>query len=116
VTNSLALSGAMAVGVALVLIPLAQVDTPARSGVVTAVPVVGGFVLALHPLWADGTVFGSWPRGDHGPGRRARPSSVGADPALPARYLPIGGLAVAFALEVQFGLSIVRAFRSSSCR
>src|SRR5437660_7925900 len=58
VTNSLALSGAMAVGVALVLIPLAQVDAPARSGVVTAVPVVGGFVLALHPLWADGTVFG----------------------------------------------------------
>src|SRR5439155_7011043 len=52
VANSLALSGAMAVGVALVLIPLAQVDTPARSSVVTAIPVVGGFLLALHPLWA----------------------------------------------------------------
>src|SRR6266566_6580251 len=58
VTNSLALSGAMAVGVALVLIPLAQIDTPAKSRIVTAIPVVGGFVLALHPLWADGTAFG----------------------------------------------------------
>ena len=111
VATSLALSGAMAVGVALVLIPLAQIDTPARSGIITATPVVGGFVLALYPLWADGTAFGviasivitvlgsilvllPWDR-------------------IP-RYLhaisPIGGLAVAFALEVQFGLSIVRAF------
>ncbi len=111
VTNSLALSGAMAVGVALVLIPLAQVDTPARSGVVTAVPVVGGFVLALHPLWADGTVFGVV-------ASAAITVLGGALVLLPweriPRYLhaisPIGGLAVAFALEVQFGLSIVRAF------
>ena len=111
ITSSLALSGAMAVGVALVLIPLAQIDTPARNGIVTAVPVVGGFVLALYPLWADGTDFGVI-------------ASVlitalgGALVLLPweriPRYLhaisPIGGLAVAFALEVQFGLSIVRAF------
>jgi two-component system sensor histidine kinase/response regulator len=111
VTTSLALAGAMAVGVALVLIPLAQIDTPARNGFITATPVVGGFVLALYPLWADGTAFGAiasvvitvlgsilvllpWER-------------------IP-RYLhavsPIGGLAVAFALEVQFGLSIVRSF------
>ena len=111
VTNSLALSGAMAVGVALVLIPLAQVDTPARSGVVTAIPVVGGFVLALHPLWADGTVFGVV-------ASAAITVLGGALVLLPweriPRYLhaisPIGGLAVAFALEVQFGLSIVRAF------
>src|SRR5882762_2909067 len=111
VTNSLALSGAMAVGVALVLIPLAQVDTPARSGVVTAVPVVGGFVLALHPLWADGTVFGVV-------ASAAITVLGGALVLLPweriPRYLhaisPIGGLAVAFALEVQFGLSIIRAF------
>src|SRR5207237_9264461 len=48
----------MAVGIALVLIPLAQIDTPAKSVIVTAIPVVGGFVLALHPLWADGTGFG----------------------------------------------------------
>src|SRR5690349_14991576 len=46
------------IGLALVLIPLAEIDTPARSGFVTAIPVVGGFVLALHPLWADGTAFG----------------------------------------------------------
>ena len=111
VTNSLALSGAMAVGVALVLIPLAQIDTPAKSRIVTAIPVVGGFVLALHPLWADGTVFG------------VVASAVitilgGALVLLPweriPRYLhavsPIGALAVAFALEIQFGLSIVRAF------
>ncbi len=111
VTNSLALSGAMAVGVALVLIPLAQIDTPAKSVIVTAIPVVGGFVLALHPLWADGTVFG------------VVASAVitilgGALVLLPweriPRYLhavsPIGALAVAFALEIQFGLSIVRAF------
>ncbi|TMC84397.1 MAG: hypothetical protein E6J06_06865 [Chloroflexi bacterium] len=111
VTTSLALAGAMAVGVALVLIPLAEIDTPARSRFVTAIPVVGGFVLALYPLWADGTVFGVV-------------ASVvitvlgSALVVLPweriPRYLhavsPIGGLAVAFALEIQFGLSIVRSF------
>jgi signal transduction histidine kinase/DNA-binding response OmpR family regulator len=111
ITSSLALSGAMALGVALVIIPLAQIDTPSRSRVVTAIPVVGGFVLALYPLWADGTVFGTI-------------ASVlitllgSALVVLPweriPRYLhaitPIGGLAVAFALEVQFSLSIVRAF------
>ncbi|HSP08165.1 MAG TPA: response regulator [Candidatus Dormibacteraeota bacterium] len=111
VTSSLALAGAAVVGVALVLIPLAQIDTPARSGVVTAVPVIGGFILALHPLWSGGTTFGFV-------------ASVvitalgGALVLLPweriPRYLhavsPVGGLAVAFALEVQFGLSVVRAF------
>jgi len=111
VTTSLALAGAMAVGVALVLIPLAEIDTPARNRFVTALPVVGGFVLALYPLWADGTVFG------------VVASIVitvlgSALVVLPweriPRYLhavsPIGGLAVAFALEIQFGLSIVRSF------
>ena len=111
VTTSLALSGAMAVGVALVLIPLAEIDTPARSGIVTAIPVVGGFVLALYPLWADGTAFGVV-------------ASVvitvlgSALVILPweriPRYLhavsPIGALAVTFALEIQFGLSVVRSF------
>ena len=58
VTTSLALTGAAVVGVALVLIPLAEIDTPARSGVVTAIPVVGGFILALYPLWSGGTTFG----------------------------------------------------------
>jgi signal transduction histidine kinase/DNA-binding response OmpR family regulator len=111
VTTSLALAGAMAVGVALVLIPLAQVDSPTRNVVITAFPVVGGFVLALYPLWADGTVFGVV--------ASAVITVLGSIlVVLPweriPRYLhaisPIGGLAVAFALEVQFGLSIVRAF------
>ncbi|HET7419628.1 MAG TPA: response regulator [Candidatus Dormibacteraeota bacterium] len=111
ITSSLALSGAIAVGVALVLIPLAQIDTPARNGVITAVPVVGGFVLALYPLWADGTAFGLL-------ASVAITVLGGILVLLPweriPRYLhaisPIGALAVAFALEVQFGLSIVRAF------
>jgi signal transduction histidine kinase/CheY-like chemotaxis protein len=104
------LAGAGAVGFFLVLFPLAQIDTPARSGVLTALPVVVGFGMALYPLWgmsefglaisvlltalASALVLLPWER-------------------IP-RYLhavsPIGGLAVAFALEVLFGLSITRAF------
>ena len=104
------LAGAGALGIILVLIPLAQVDAPARNGILTALPVVVGFGMALYPLWgmsgfglgisivltalASALVLLPWER-------------------IP-RYLhavsPIGGLAVAFALEVQFGLSIVRAF------
>ncbi|HEY4914849.1 MAG TPA: response regulator [Candidatus Dormibacteraeota bacterium] len=110
VVASPVLAGAAAIGVILVLAPLAQIDIPARSGVVTALPVVVGFAMALYPLWgmsefglgisivltvlASALVLLPWER-------------------IP-RYLhavsPIGGLAVAFALEVQFGLSIVRAF------
>jgi signal transduction histidine kinase/DNA-binding response OmpR family regulator len=111
ITNSLALSGAMAVGVLLILIPLAEIDTPTPSGVFTAIPVLGGFVLALHPLWESGHLNG------------LITSLViillgSALVLLPwehiPRYLhaitPIGWLAVAFGLEVQFGLSIVRSF------
>jgi len=110
VVASPVLAGAAAIGVILVLAPLAQIDIPARSGGVTALPVVVGFAMALYPLWgmsefglgisivltvlASALVLLPWER-------------------IP-RYLhavsPIGGLAVAFALEVQFGLSIVRAF------
>jgi len=110
VVASPVLAGAAAIGVILVLAPLAQIDIPARNGVLTALPVVVGFAMALYPLWgmsefglgisivltvlASGLVLLPWER-------------------IP-RYLhavsPIGGLAVAFALEVQFGLSIVRAF------
>ncbi|HYL08073.1 MAG TPA: ATP-binding protein, partial [Candidatus Udaeobacter sp.] len=111
VASSLALSGAMALGIALVVIPLAQVDSPARNGVTTAIPVVGGFVLATYPLWVSGAAFGV-------------ASSVvitilaSSLVLLPweriPRYLhavpPIAGLAVAFGLEVQFGLSVVRSF------
>ncbi|MDQ2943745.1 MAG: response regulator [Candidatus Dormibacteraeota bacterium] len=104
------LAGGGAIGIFLVLFPLARIDTPARNGVLTAPPVVVGFGMALYPLWgisefglvisvvltalASALVLLPWER-------------------IP-RYLhavsPIGGLAVAFALEVQFGLSIVRAF------
>ena len=104
------LEGAGAIGILLVLVPLARVDFQVRSRVVTAMPVVVGFAMALYPLWgmsqfglvvsvvltalASALVLLPWER-------------------IP-RYLhavtPIGGLAVAFALEVQFGLSIIRAF------
>jgi signal transduction histidine kinase/DNA-binding response OmpR family regulator len=104
------LAGAGVLGVILVLVPLAQIDSPSRNGILTALPVVVGFGMALYPLWgmsefglavsivltalASALVLLPWER-------------------IP-RYLhavsPIGGLAVAFALEVQFGLSIVRAF------
>jgi two-component system sensor histidine kinase/response regulator len=110
VVASPVLAGAAAIGIILVLAPLAQIDIPARQGVLTALPVVVGFGMALYPLWgmsefglgisivltalASAMVLLPWER-------------------IP-RYLhavsPIGGLAVAFALEVQFGLSIVRAF------
>jgi signal transduction histidine kinase/CheY-like chemotaxis protein len=110
VVASPVLAGAAAIGVILILAPLAQIDIPAPNGILTALPVVVGFGMALYPLWgmsefglgisvvltalASALVLLPWER-------------------IP-RYLhavsPIGGLAVAFALEVQFGLSIVRAF------
>src|SRR3981081_3576490 len=104
------LAGAALIGILLVVVPLAGIRTPARGGVVTALPVVVGFGMALYPLWS-GSQFGlvtsivltvlasslvllPWSR-------------------IP-RYLhavtPIASLAVAFALEIQFGLSITRAF------
>ena len=111
VGTSLALSGAMAVGIALVVIPLAQVDSPARNGIVTAIPVVGGFVLAMYPLWVAGTWLDL--------GVSLLITLLGSSLVLLPwdripRYLhavpPIAGLAVAFGLEVQFGLSVVRSF------
>jgi signal transduction histidine kinase/CheY-like chemotaxis protein len=104
------LEGAGAIGILLVLVPLIRIDFQVRSRLVTALPVVVGFGMALYPLWgmsqfglivsvvltalASALVLLPWER-------------------IP-RYLhavtPIGGLAVAFALEVQFGLSIIRAF------
>src|SRR6202162_689088 len=110
VVASPVLAGAAAIGVILVLAPLAQIDVPAPNGTLPALPVVVGLAMALYPLWgmsefglaisvvltalASALVLLPWER-------------------IP-RYLhavsPIGGLAVAFALEVQFGLSIVRAF------
>jgi len=104
------LAGAALIGILLVLAPLAQIDTPARGGVVTAAPVVVGFGMALYPLWSGSqiglvtsvvmTVLAS--------------SLVLLPWGRIPRYLhaitPICSLAVAFALEIQFGLSITRAF------
>jgi signal transduction histidine kinase/CheY-like chemotaxis protein len=105
------LAGAGAFGILLVLVPLAtQIDTPTHNRFITAVPVVVGFGMALYPLWG-GSEFGLATS-------ILLTALMSALVLLPwehiPRYLhaisPIGGLAVAFALEVQFGLSIVRAF------
>ncbi len=105
------LLAAMGVGIVLALVPLAPIDVPPQSRWLSSIPVVGGFALSLYPLWAAGSGFG------------IAASIVlvllgGALVIVPweriPRYLhamtPIGGLAVAFALEVQFGLSVIRAF------
>jgi signal transduction histidine kinase/DNA-binding response OmpR family regulator len=73
--------------------------------------VLVGLGLALYPLWGGGSSFGILASIILG-------MLAGALILLPweriPRYLhavsPIGGLAVAFALEVQFGLSVIRAF------
>ena len=104
------LAGAAVIGILLVLVPLAQIDTPAHGGVITALPVVVGFGMALYPLWS-GSDFGL----ATSVVLTVLASSLVLLPwgRIP-RYLhavsPIASLAVAFALEVQFGLSITRAF------
>jgi signal transduction histidine kinase/DNA-binding response OmpR family regulator len=111
VAASPVLLAALAVGVLLALAPLAPIKIPAAGRPLIAIPVLVGLGLALYPLWEAGSPFGIL-------------ASVllvvlgGALVLLPweriPRYLhaisPIGGLAVAFALEVQFGLSVIRAF------
>src|SRR4029077_2573945 len=87
-----------------------QLDLHWTSRFVTGVPVMVGFGMALYPLW-NGSPFGLATS-------TLLTALVSALVLLPweriPRYLhavtPIGALAVAFALEVQFGLSIVRAF------
>ena len=111
VAASPVLLAAMMIGILLALVPLAPSNIPHVSRPVIAIPVVVGLGLALFPLWEVGSLFGI-------------AASVilvvlaGALVLLPweriPRYLhaisPIGGLAVAFALEIQFGLSVIRAF------
>jgi signal transduction histidine kinase/DNA-binding response OmpR family regulator len=110
-TGSPVLIAAMVVGMLLALAPLAPVKFPEVSRPIASIPVLVGLGLALYPLWGAASVFGIL-------------ASVvlvvlaGALVLLPweriPRYLhaisPIGGLAVTFALEVQFGLSVIRAF------
>lgn len=50
VITSPVLAGAAAVGILLVFFPLAQIGSPSRSGVLTAIPVLVGFGMALYPL------------------------------------------------------------------
>ncbi|GAC1668424.1 MAG: hypothetical protein PVS3B2_08010 [Candidatus Dormibacteraceae bacterium] len=104
------LAGAALIGILLVLVPLAQIDTPARGGPITAAPVVVGFAMALYPLWSDlqiGLVTSIV--------LTAIASSLVLLPwARIPRYLhavpPIASLAAAFALEIQFGINTARAF------
>jgi signal transduction histidine kinase/CheY-like chemotaxis protein len=104
------LAGAALIGILLVLVPLAGIKTPERGGVFTALPVVVGFAMALYPLWS-GSEFGL----ATSVVMTLLASSLVLLPwsRIP-RYLhavtPICSLAVAFALEIQFGLSITHAF------
>src|SRR5258706_11818784 len=52
------LLAAAAIGVLLVLGPLAPFSPPRAGKLVTAVPVLAGFGLALYPLWASGSIVG----------------------------------------------------------
>jgi signal transduction histidine kinase/DNA-binding response OmpR family regulator len=102
---------AMVVGMLLALAPLAPVKVPPVGRPVVAIPVLVGLGLALYPLWGPASLFGIL-------ASVVLVALAGALVLLPweriPRYLhaisPIGGLAVAFALEVQFGLSVIRAF------
>src|ERR1700687_5191898 len=104
------LAGAAVIGILLILIPLGQLDLHWTSRFVTRVPVMVGVGMALYPLW-KGSPFGLATS-------ILLTALVSALVLLPweriPRYLhavsPIGSLAVAFALEVQFGLSVTRAF------
>src|SRR5258708_35899082 len=52
------LLAAAAIGVLLVLGPLAPFSVPRVGKLLTAVPVLAGFGLALYPLWASGSILG----------------------------------------------------------
>src|SRR5260370_10662687 len=52
------LLAAAAIGVLLVLGPLAPFSLPRVGKPATAVPVRAGFGLALYPLWASGSIVG----------------------------------------------------------
>ncbi len=102
---------AAAIGVLLVLGPLAPLTPPRVGRLGSALPVLAGFGLALYPLWASGSVFGivvsavlaalaaalivlPWER----------------VPRVLHAVSPIGGLAIAFVLEAQFGSTVLHAF------
>jgi two-component system sensor histidine kinase/response regulator len=105
------LLAAAAIGVVLVLGPLAPFSLPRVGKLATSVPVLAGFGLALYPLWASGTIFGI--------AVSAVLAALAASlivlpweriPRVLHAASPIGGLAIAFVLEAQFGSSVLHAF------
>ena len=109
--GSPALLAATAIGAVLVLVPLVPFQPPRVPKVVSAIPVLLGFGLALYPLWASGSVFGI--------AVSAVLAALGAAlivlpweriPRFLHAITPIGGLAIAFVLEAQYGSSVLRAF------
>jgi signal transduction histidine kinase len=111
VTQSVGLALGMAIGIGLVLLPLSDLDLTARSRLLQAAPVILGFVLALYPLYSSGSLLGVISAGLVG--------ACGSVPLLVSwervpRYLhaaaPVGGLAIAFAVELAFGLPVLQSF------
>jgi signal transduction histidine kinase/DNA-binding response OmpR family regulator len=105
------LLAAAAIGVLLVLGPLAPFSLPRVGTLASAVPVLAGFGLALYPLWASGSIFGI--------AVSAILAALAAAlivlpweriPRILHAVSPIGGLAIAFVLEAQFGSSVLHAF------
>jgi len=102
---------ATALGALLVLAPLVPFEPPSVGRLPSAIPVLLGFGLALYPLWGSGSVVGIV--------ISAILAALGAALILlpweriprPLHAIsPIGGLAIAFALEAQFGSSVLHAF------
>jgi signal transduction histidine kinase/DNA-binding response OmpR family regulator len=105
---------ATVIGALLVVAPLVALvplEASRLGRLPSAIPVLLGFGLALYPLWADGSAFGivvsivlallgaslivvPWER----------------VPRVLHAIAPIGGLGIAFALEAQFGSSVLGAF------
>src|SRR5467141_54566 len=99
ITGTPPLLAAAAIGVILVLAPLVPFDPPHVGRLVSAIPVLAGFGLALYPLWAMGSLLGIVVS--------AILAALGAAlivvpwervPRVLHAISPIGGLAIAFLL------------------
>jgi len=111
VVQSPVLALGMAVGVSLVLLPLLDLHLVTSSRLLEATPVIVGFVLAFYPLYSDGSLLGVMAA-----------VAVGVCGSIPLlvnwrrvpRYLhaiaPIGGLAIAFGVELGFNLPVLQSF------
>jgi signal transduction histidine kinase len=111
VIQSAVLALGMAIGIGLVLLPLVDLEWASRSRLLQAAPVIVGFVLAQYPLYSGGSLLGV-----------ISAMLVGACGSVPLlvswervpRYLhaiaPIGGLAIAFGIELAFDLPVVQSF------